>query len=79
MAGEMEAGELETRKAFEDVTTRNVRAAVEFSNTTRTLVRTLEDTILIQGELMRQNQSKIEELQLSISNLNMRLYVAGIE
>jgi hypothetical protein len=42
----MEAGEKEMRKAFEEVTTRNVQAAINYSTETRKIVRELEKKVL---------------------------------
>lgn len=75
----MEAGEKEVKMAFEEVTTRNVRAAVDFSNTTRVIVRDLQSRVETLDRMFIQNTEKMELMQNTISLLQMRLYNAGIE
>jgi chaperonin cofactor prefoldin len=73
----MEAGELEIRKAFEDVTTNNVRATVNHSNTTRKLVTELNKKVgSLEGEI-RQFSSKIDMLQSQITTLQTVLFAGG--
>jgi len=73
----MESGDREIGKAFEEVTTRNVRANVDFSNETRKLVRILEEKIISLEGMVRTYDSKIELIQKQISLLQQKLYAGG--
>lgn len=73
----MEAGEVELRKAFEEVTTRNVQAAVNYSNETRKIVRLLEEKMLHLEELSRAKDKEISVLRQQISVLQQKLYMGG--
>lgn len=73
----MEAGEKELRQAFEEVTTNNVKAAVEHSNESRKLIRELEKKIVsLDGEIRTYN-SRIELMQQQIAMLQAKLYQGG--
>jgi len=73
----MESGEKELRKAFEDVTTNNVRAAVTHGNETRKLVRELEEKIKSLDGIIRQVDEKIEGLRGQITSMQMKIYSGG--
>lgn len=73
----MEAGETELRKAFEEVTTRNVRAVLDHANTSRDLVRHLENKVVLLEGLLRQYDDKLEALQKQITSLQMKVYAGG--
>jgi hypothetical protein len=69
----MEAGELELRKTFEDVTKQNVQSAIDFSNETRKLFRDLEDkvkalenTIISQSKLLDEYRNQLSLVQAEI-------------
>ena len=70
----MEAGELEMRKAFEEVTTRNVQAAINYSNETRKIVRQLEEKILHLERLAQAKDKEIAEMRQQISVIQQKLY-----
>lgn len=73
----MDAGELEVRKAFEEVTTRNVKGVVNFSNETRKIIRSLEVKILHLEELMREKDGIINNMRQQISLIQQKLYKGG--
>ncbi len=73
----MEAGEKEIRMAFEDVTTRNVQAAVNFSNETRNIVRELEQKILHLEELAQAKDKEIAAMRQQIAIIQGKLYSGG--
>ena len=73
----MEAGELEMRKAFEEVTTRNVQAAINYSNETRKIVRQLEEKMIHFENLAQAKDKEIGVLRQQISVLQQKLYMGG--
>ena len=73
----MEAVERELRKAFEDVTTNNVRASIDFSNETRKIVRLVAERLAkIEIKLARQDET-IEALKLQLANVQTKVYSGG--
>ena len=73
----MEAGELEVRKAFEEVTTRNVQAAISYSTETRKLVRELEKKVLHFEKVIVGKDEVINDLRQQISKIQQQLYTGG--
>ena len=73
----MEAGELEMRKAFVEVTTRNVQAAINYSNDTRKIVRQLEEKMIHLENLAQAKDKEIGVLRQQISVLQQKLYMGG--
>ena len=73
----MEAGELEMRKAFEEVTTRNVQAAINYSNETRKIVRQLEEKILHLEALAQAKDQEIAAMRQQIAIIQGKLYSGG--
>ncbi|KYK22696.1 hypothetical protein AYK24_00280 [Thermoplasmatales archaeon SG8-52-4] len=75
----MEAGEMELRKTFEDVTKQNVQASIDFSNETRKLFRELEDKFKhLENTVLSQIQL-IEGLKQQLSFVQRTLYAGGTE
>jgi len=68
---------MEMRKAFEEVTTRNVQAAVNFSNETRNIVRQLEQKILHLEELAQSKDKEIAAMRQQIAIIQGKLYSGG--
>ena len=65
----VEAGELQMRKTFEEVSKRNISSCVKFSNDTRKIVRDLEKKLdALQKQLMSRDE-KIERMNQMIINL----------
>ena len=75
----MEAGELETRKIFEDVTTNNVKTGIDFANDTRRLFRELEDKVTHLSNMVRQQEETINDLRLSLVVIQTKLFSGGTE
>lgn len=75
----METGEKELRKAFEDVTTNNVKSGIEHSNNTRKLFRELEEKVISLGGSMRQYQEQIDMLKKQLINIQAKVYRGGTE
>jgi len=73
----MEAGELEMRKVFEEVTTRNVQAAINYSNETRKIVRLLEEKILHLEKLAQAKDKEIAAMRQQIAIIQGKLYSGG--
>lgn len=73
----METGEKELRKVFEDVTTGNVKAILDFSTITRKIVRDLENRVIqLELKLIEQN-NVINELKIQLSAVQMTLFNKG--
>lgn len=73
----MEAGEKELRQAFEEVTTNNVRAAVDHANGTRKIVRDLEEKVVILEGTIRQYDEKLEALNIQLNRIQAIVYSGG--
>jgi len=73
----MESGEKELRKVFEEVTTNNVKAILEHGNTTRKIVRDLEDRIRQQDNLLQQYEQRMQTIQNQITLLQSRVFSGG--
>ena len=73
----MEAGEMEMRMAFEEVTTRNVQAAINYSNETRKIVRQLEEKILHLEALAQAKDQEIAAMRQQIAIIQGKLYSGG--
>lgn len=73
----MESGEKEMRVVFEEVTTRNVQAAVNYSNETRNIVRQLEQKIIHLEELSQAKDKIIGEMRQQIAIIQGKLYSGG--
>jgi len=73
----MEAGEKELRKAFEDVTTRNVKSTIEFSNETRKIVKELESQVqLLLNELSVQ-KAQMDQFRIQLAGVQTKLFSGG--
>lgn len=75
----MESGEKEVRMAFEEVTTRNVKAAIDFSNETRRMVKDLEIKVKHFEELSIEKDKEIKVMKEQISSLQQKLYRGGTD
>lgn len=74
---EMEAGEKEMRKAFEEVTTRNVTAAIEFSNETRKMVQELTKKVAHLEQAVIDKDKVINVLREQVVHLQQKMYLGG--
>jgi len=73
----MMTGDKELRKAFEEVTTNNVRASVEHGNNTRKLVRELEEKVLLLEGMLRQYDEKFALLNSQLNRLQSKVFSGG--
>ena len=73
----MGAVEKELRKAFEDVTTNNVMASIDFSNETRKIVRLLSERLAKIEIKLTQQDEIIAALKLQLANVQMKVYNGG--
>ena len=63
----METGELELRKAFEEVTTKNVKTVVDYSTQTRDLVRDLQDEVKNLKNMLVTRETELAQLRQQVS------------
>jgi len=73
----MEAGEKELRKAFEEVSNKNIRATITHSNETRKLLRAAEERIKLLEEKILQIYERFDVVQKQIVQLQMKSYSRG--
>lgn len=73
----MAAGDREILAAFQEATTRNVKAVVAHTNATRDLVKELEQKVKNLDGLVRQYDQKFELLQKQIAVLQTKLFSGG--
>lgn len=73
----MEAGEKETRKAFEKVVKNNVLAAIEHSNETRKLIRDLETNVQTLQNAVLSRDQEIQEIKNQIALLLQQMVSKG--
>jgi phosphoenolpyruvate carboxylase len=73
----MDETEKDYRKAFEDVTTRNVQSAIQYGNDTRKIVRELEDKLSQYDAQARAQDVIISQLQVQITGLQSILFRGG--
>lgn len=75
----MEAGELEIRKAFEDVTRKNVKSSIEHGNETRRICRELQTKVSdLEKKIVFINKQLVDQNKI-ISGLQVKLYKNGIQ
>ena len=65
------------RLVFEEVTTRNVQAAINYSTETRKLVRQLEEKVLHFEKVIVGKDEVINDLRLQIARIQQQLYTGG--
>jgi hypothetical protein len=73
----MEAGEKEMRMAFEEVTTKNVKATIDYSNETRKMVRTIEEKVKLLEDMMQSQNKTISDLRQQLAIVQGKLYQGG--
>ena len=73
----MEAGEREMRKAFEQVTTNNVRTVIDYSKTTRELVRESGKKVEHMEKLLQEQNKTIAQLRQQLAVVQGKLYANG--
>ena len=73
----VQAGEIETKKALEHVTRRNVESAIKFGNDTRKMVLELRDMFdALQNNVMV-IKNEVNELRMQLSLLQGQFYKKG--
>jgi len=75
----MEPGELEGRKIFEETTTNNVKTGIDFANDTRRLFRELEEKVIHLENIVRQQETTINDLRMSLAVVQAKLFSGGTE
>lgn len=75
----MEAGERELRKAFEEVTTRNVKAILDHNNETRKMVIELINKINTLEGKVREQDGTISQLRMMLSTIQAKVYQGGTD
>lgn len=73
----MDAGELQIRQAFEEVTKRNVEGVVKYSNDTRKIVRECENKIILLEKIIREKDSVINGMKQQISLIQQKIFSGG--
>ena len=73
----MEAGERESRKAFEDVTRNNVRTVIDYSKATRELVRESNKKVEHIEKLLQEQNNTIAQLRQQLAVVQGKLYSGG--
>jgi len=73
----MEPGELEIRKAFEEVTTKNVKTMIDYSTQTRELVRVLGDEVKELKNMVAARDGDITQLRQQLALVQSKLYKGG--
>ena len=73
----MEAGEVELRKAFEEVATRNINTILEYSKETRKLLRELEKKAGKMDETIRNQSGIIDDLKKQLSVVQTLIFSGG--
>ena len=74
----METGEKEIRQAFEEVTTRNVKGAIEYSTETRKLVRLLEEKVSHLENTIISKDVELNAMKQQIAWLQQQIYKGGL-
>jgi hypothetical protein len=73
----MEAGELELKQAFEEVTTRNVQTTVDFTQDTRKLFRELEQKVFaLQSQVVAQSEL-LNQFRVQLAGVQTKLFSGG--
>jgi len=73
----MESGEYENRKAFEEVTTKNVKIAVAFAQETRNLIRGHEEKMIKFESTIRQQKLELSQLRNLLAGVQAKLFSGG--
>jgi len=69
--------ERELRKAFEDTTTNNVKAILEYSTTTRSIVREYEKRIIACEFMIKSQREVVELLRTQLAAVQAKVYQNG--
>lgn len=66
-------------KIFEETTTKNVQAAITFSNETREIVRNLEHQIQELKDLVINKDKELAQIRIQLSAIQAKLYRGGTD
>lgn len=73
----MESGELELRKVFEEVTTKNVKTVIQFSQDTRKLLREAQEEIKHLRNVILNREEQLSQLQQQVGQLLQKSFNEG--
>lgn len=73
----MDETDKEYRKIFEETTTRNVRAAIKFSNDTRALTHALEERVAKAENQTRLLTEQLEQFRVMLASVQSKLFSGG--
>lgn len=73
----MDETEKEFRRIFEQTTTRNVRAAIEFGNDTRKLIHRAEERIVNLETQNRILTEQLEQFRVMLAGVQSKLFSGG--
>lgn len=73
----MEAGEKELRKIFEKTTITNIKAIIAYNDLTQDLVKKLEKQVKDLDGIIRQYDSKFENMNIQLVAIQTKVYAGG--
>jgi len=73
----MVAGEKELRQVFEESTTKNVKAGIDYANDTRMVVRELEAKVKMMENQIQEQNKRLDEYRNQLSFIQQKLYAGG--
>lgn len=73
----MDETEKDLRKAFEDVTTGNVNAAIDYCKTTRAMTRELMETVERQNNIIVSQNATMDEFRKQLAGIQTKLFAGG--
>lgn len=73
----MDETEKDFRKAFEDVTTGNLKVVLEYCQETRAIVRDLELTVKSQNNIIVSQNQMLDEYRKQLAGIQTKLFNGG--
>ena len=73
----MEAGELEVKKALEEVQVRNIKSVVEFTQKSRDLVLAQNEKINALNAQLYAQQELLNQFRIQLAGLQTKVYSGG--
>ena len=73
----MESGELELRKAFEQVTTNNLKMIQDYTTETRKIMRKTEEEVQELKNMIAMRDKQLTEMRTQLSVLQAKIYQGG--
>lgn len=71
--------EKELAKAFEETTTRNVKAILDHSNESRRLVREMQEKHALLERILAEQDKTLEMFKKQLANLQAKMYLEGTQ